>query len=53
MVLPRLLTPRDFGPFAMDTSEIGYLRVFKDAGLTTEQFSGKALPTPRSPILSG
>lgn len=35
MVLARLLTPKDFGLFAMVTSVIGYLRVFKDAGLST------------------
>jgi O-antigen/teichoic acid export membrane protein len=35
MVLARLLTPRDFGLFAMVTAVIGYLRVFKDAGLST------------------
>jgi O-antigen/teichoic acid export membrane protein len=35
MVLARLLTPRDFGLFAMVTVVIGYLRVFKDAGLST------------------
>ncbi len=33
--LARLLTPRDFGLFAMVTTVIGYLRVFKDAGLST------------------
>jgi len=33
MVLARLLTPRDFGLFAMVTAVMGYLRVFKDAGL--------------------
>jgi O-antigen/teichoic acid export membrane protein len=35
MVLARLLTPRDFGLFAMVTTVISYLRVFKDAGLST------------------
>jgi len=35
MVLARLLTPKDFGLFAMVTTVIGYLRVFKDAGLST------------------
>src|SRR5438552_14678532 len=35
MVLARLLTPRDFGLFAMVTAVMGYLRVFKDAGLST------------------
>ena len=35
MVLARLLTPKDFGLFAMVTILIGYLRVFKDAGLST------------------
>jgi len=35
MVLARLLTPKDFGLFAMVTTVIGYLRVFKDAGLAT------------------
>jgi O-antigen/teichoic acid export membrane protein len=35
MVLARLLTPADFGLFAMVTTVIGYLRVFKDAGLST------------------
>src|SRR6266566_8146940 len=35
MVLARLLTPRDFGLFAMVTAVMGYLMVFKDAGLST------------------
>src|SRR6202043_508659 len=35
MVLARLLTPKDFGLFAMVATVIGYLRVFKDAGLST------------------
>ena len=35
IVLARLLTPKDFGLFAMVTTVIGYLRVFKDAGLST------------------
>lgn len=35
MVLARLLAPRDFGLYAMVTAVIGYLRVFKDAGLST------------------
>src|SRR5438876_1298734 len=35
MVLARLLIPKDFGLFAMVTTVIGYLRVFKDAGLST------------------
>src|SRR5438876_149216 len=35
IVLARLLTPRDFGLYAMVTIVIGYLRVFKDAGLST------------------
>ncbi len=35
MVLARLLTPKDFGLFAMVTTVMGYLRVFKDAGLST------------------
>jgi O-antigen/teichoic acid export membrane protein len=35
MVLARLLTPRDFGLYAMVTVMIGYLQVFKDAGLST------------------
>src|SRR5436309_6009019 len=35
MILARLLTPKDFGLFAMVTTVIGYLRVFKDAGLST------------------
>jgi O-antigen/teichoic acid export membrane protein len=35
MILARLLTPKDFGLFAMVTTLIGYLRVFKDAGLST------------------
>jgi O-antigen/teichoic acid export membrane protein len=35
IVLARLLTPADFGLFAMVTTVIGYLRVFKDAGLST------------------
>src|SRR5437667_3567853 len=33
MVLARLLTPKDFGLFAMVTTVMGFLRVFKDAGL--------------------
>jgi O-antigen/teichoic acid export membrane protein len=35
IVLARLLTPADFGLFAMVTTVISYLRVFKDAGLST------------------
>ena len=35
MILARLLPPKDFGLFAMVTTVIGYLRVFKDAGLST------------------
>jgi O-antigen/teichoic acid export membrane protein len=35
MVLARLLTPRDFGLYAMVTTVMGYLMVFKDAGLST------------------
>jgi PST family polysaccharide transporter len=35
MVLARLLTPKDFGLFAMVTTVMGFLRVFKDAGLST------------------
>jgi O-antigen/teichoic acid export membrane protein len=35
MVLARLLTPKDFGLFAMATTVMGFLRVFKDAGLST------------------
>jgi O-antigen/teichoic acid export membrane protein len=35
MVLARLLTPNDFGLFAMVTTVIGFLRVFKEAGLST------------------
>jgi O-antigen/teichoic acid export membrane protein len=35
MILARLLAPKDFGLFAMVTTVIGYLRVFKDAGLST------------------
>src|SRR5438132_8671702 len=35
MVLARLLIPKDFGLFAMVATIIGYLRVFKDAGLST------------------
>jgi PST family polysaccharide transporter len=35
MVLARLLTPRDFGLFAMVTSVTGFLRIFKDLGLST------------------
>lgn len=34
MVLARLLTPRDFGLLAMVWTIIGFLRVFKDAGLS-------------------
>lgn len=34
MVLARLLTPRDFGLVAMVTTVTGFLRVFKDAGLS-------------------
>jgi PST family polysaccharide transporter len=34
MVLARLLTPRDFGLVAMVTTVVGFLRVFKDAGLS-------------------
>jgi O-antigen/teichoic acid export membrane protein len=35
MVLARLLTPRDFGLVAMVMTVMGFLRVFKDAGLST------------------
>ncbi len=35
MILARLLTPQDFGLFAMVTTVMGFLRVFKDAGLST------------------
>src|SRR5436309_167968 len=34
MALARLLTPRDFGFFAMAATVVGYLRIFKDAGLS-------------------
>ena len=34
MLLARLLAPRDFGLFAMVTSVTGFLRVFKDIGLS-------------------
>jgi PST family polysaccharide transporter len=35
MVLARLLLPKDFGLVAMVTTELGFFRVFKDAGLST------------------
>src|SRR6266404_5333295 len=35
MVMARLLTPKDFGLYAMVTTIMGYLMVFKDAGLST------------------
>lgn len=35
MILARLLTPRDFGLVAMVVTVTGFLRVFKDAGLST------------------
>lgn len=35
MVIARLLTPEDFGIVAMVTVAMGFLRVFKDAGLST------------------
>ena len=35
LVLARLLTPTDFGLFAMVTTMMGFLRVFKDARLST------------------
>ena len=35
MIMARLLTPQDFGLFAMVTTVMGFLRVFKDAGLST------------------
>ena len=35
MVLARLLAPKDFGLVAMVTTVMGYLIVFKDAGLST------------------
>ncbi len=35
MTLARLLSPRDFGLVAMVTTVTGFLRVFKDAGLST------------------
>lgn len=35
IVLARLLTPGDFGLVAMVTAIMGFLRVFKDAGLST------------------
>jgi PST family polysaccharide transporter len=34
MILARLLTPRDFGLVAMVATVMGFLRVFKDAGLS-------------------
>jgi len=34
MILARLLIPRDFGLVAMVTTVTGFLRVFKDAGLS-------------------
>src|SRR4030095_3023186 len=34
MILARLLTPRDFGLVAMVTTVTGFLRVFKDTGLS-------------------
>jgi PST family polysaccharide transporter len=34
VILARLLTPRDFGLVAMVTTITGFLRVFKDAGLS-------------------
>jgi PST family polysaccharide transporter len=35
MVLARLLTPQDFGLVAMVMTVVGFLRVFKEAGLST------------------
>ena len=35
MVLARLLTPKDFGLYAMVTTIMGYVMTFKDAGLST------------------
>ena len=35
MILARLLTPRDFGLVAMVWTIMGFLRVFKEAGLST------------------
>jgi len=35
IVLARLLTPQDFGVVAMATTTLGFLRVFRDAGLST------------------
>ena len=35
IVLARLLTPGEFGLIAMVTTVTGFLRVFKDAGLST------------------
>jgi PST family polysaccharide transporter len=35
MALARLLTPKDFGLYAMVTTVMGYVMVFKDAGLST------------------
>jgi PST family polysaccharide transporter len=35
MILARLLMPQDFGLVAMATTVTGFLRVFKDAGLST------------------
>lgn len=35
MILARLLTPRDFGLVAMVWTVLGFLRVFKEAGLST------------------
>src|SRR5580698_3190552 len=34
MILARLLTPRDFGLLAMVWTVMGFLRIFKDAGLS-------------------
>ena len=35
MVLARLLTPKDFGLYAMVTTIMGYVMTFKDSGLST------------------
>ncbi len=43
MVLARLLTPQDFGLIAMVTAVTGFLRVFKDLGLSTATIQRDAI----------
>ena len=53
MILARLLTPGDFGLFAMVATVMGFLRVFKDAGLSTATVQREGITHAQFPISSG